>query len=75
VKITNSRVYDTLKSLALVWLPALGTLYFTLAGVWGASRGSGGRQHDHRCGYVLRRGSAYLKRQLQLQEGRRHRGE
>lgn len=30
-----SSVYDTLKWASLVALPALGTLYFSLAGVWG----------------------------------------
>lgn len=31
---TNEQ-YDTLKSIAQVWLPALGTLYFALAQIWG----------------------------------------
>lgn len=31
----SNKVYDILKAIALVWLPALGTLYFTLAGIWG----------------------------------------
>ena len=30
----SNRVYDVLKWIALILLPALGTLYFTLAGVW-----------------------------------------
>ena len=30
----NSKVYDVLKWIALILLPALGTLYFTLAGIW-----------------------------------------
>jgi Putative phage holin Dp-1 len=30
----SSRVYDFLKFLALVALPAVGTLYFALAGIW-----------------------------------------
>lgn len=30
----SSRVYDFLKSVAMIWLPAAGTLYFTLAGIW-----------------------------------------
>lgn len=33
--IKNSRLYDALKWLALIGLPALGTLYFALAGIWG----------------------------------------
>lgn len=33
--IVNTKVYDILKFLALVLLPALGTLYFALAGIWG----------------------------------------
>lgn len=31
----NDKVYDILKWIALVVLPALGTLYFALAGIWG----------------------------------------
>lgn len=31
----SNKVYDILKQIALVWLPALGTLYFALAGIWG----------------------------------------
>jgi hypothetical protein len=30
----SSKLYDQLKFLAQVVLPALGTLYFTLAGIW-----------------------------------------
>ena len=29
-----NNVYDILKKIAMPWLPALGTLYFTLAGIW-----------------------------------------
>ena len=31
----NNKVYDVLKWIAIVVLPALGTLYFALAGIWG----------------------------------------
>lgn len=31
----SGRTYDILKNLAQIWLPALGTLYFALAAVWG----------------------------------------
>lgn len=31
----SNRVYDVLKWVAQILLPALGTLYFALAGVWG----------------------------------------
>lgn len=31
----SNRVYDILKWIAQILLPALGTLYFVLAGVWG----------------------------------------
>src|SRR4051812_17421799 len=31
----TAKTYDVLKSLALVWLPVFGTLYFALARVWG----------------------------------------
>lgn len=30
----NNKVYDTLKWIAQILLPALGTLYFALAGIW-----------------------------------------
>lgn len=33
--ILNSPVYDKLKFFAQILLPALGTLYFALAGIWG----------------------------------------
>lgn len=31
----SNKVYDILKQVALIWLPAIGTLYFALAGIWG----------------------------------------
>ena len=31
----SNRTYDILKYIAQVILPALGTLYFALAGIWG----------------------------------------
>jgi hypothetical protein len=31
----NNKVYDILKWVALVVLPAIGTLYFALSGIWG----------------------------------------
>lgn len=31
----TNKAYNFLKVVALVWLPALGTLYFALAGIWG----------------------------------------
>ena len=30
----NNKLYDILKWVALIVLPALGTLYFTLSGIW-----------------------------------------
>lgn len=33
--ILNDRVYDICKFIAQILLPALGTLYFALAGIWG----------------------------------------
>lgn len=32
--ITNNKVYDSLKWVAMVLLPAIGTLYFALAQIW-----------------------------------------
>lgn len=31
----SNKLYDVLKWVAMVALPALGTLYFALAGIWG----------------------------------------
>ena len=31
----NNKIYDILKWVALIGLPALGTLYFALSSVWG----------------------------------------
>lgn len=31
----SNKVYDVLKWIAMILLPALGALYFTLSGVWG----------------------------------------
>lgn len=31
----NSRLYDILKPIALIYLPALATLYFAIASIWG----------------------------------------
>ena len=31
----SNKVYDVLKEIAQVWLPALGTLYFVLSRIWG----------------------------------------
>jgi len=30
----SNKMYDVLKFIALIVLPALGTLYFTLSGIW-----------------------------------------
>lgn len=35
----NNKVYDTLKWFAQYFLPALGTLYFALANIWGLPYG------------------------------------
>lgn len=35
----NNKAYDLLKWVAILFLPALGTLYFTLAGIWGLPYG------------------------------------
>lgn len=31
----TNKVYDILSKFAILWIPAISTLYFTLAGVWG----------------------------------------
>lgn len=33
--VLNNKAYDILKWIAMYLLPALGTLYFALAGIWG----------------------------------------
>ena len=35
----NDKLYNILKWVALIALPALGSLYFTLAGIWGLPYG------------------------------------
>lgn len=35
----SNKVYDVLKFIAQIVLPAAGTLYFTLAGIWGLPYG------------------------------------
>ena len=35
----NNKTYDTLKFIAQIVLPALGTLYFALAAIWGLPYG------------------------------------
>lgn len=34
-----NKTYDVLKEIAMIWVPALATLYFTLAGIWGLPYG------------------------------------
>lgn len=35
----SNKVYDILKWISLIVLPAIGTLYFALAGIWGLPYG------------------------------------
>ena len=35
----SNKVYDILKYVAMIVLPALGTLYLTIAGIWGLPYG------------------------------------
>lgn len=35
----SNKTYDALKWIAMIALPALGTLYFALAGIWGLPYG------------------------------------
>lgn len=37
--IMSNKVYDVLKEIAMIWIPAIATLYFTLAGIWGLPYG------------------------------------
>lgn len=38
--IKNNKVYDTLKFIAQIFLPAVGALYFALSQIWGFPNGS-----------------------------------
>lgn len=38
--ISNNKVYDVLKYIAQIFLPALGTLYFGIAQAWGLANGT-----------------------------------
>jgi hypothetical protein len=31
----SNKTYDIMKEIAQIWLPAIATLYFTLASIWG----------------------------------------
>lgn len=31
----SNKTYDILKKIAQIWLPAIGTLYFAVASIWG----------------------------------------
>lgn len=31
----SNKTYDILKAICQLWIPALGTLYFALCGIWG----------------------------------------
>lgn len=33
--ILNDKIYNVLKFIAMIFLPAVGTLYFALCGIWG----------------------------------------
>lgn len=35
----SNKTYDILKWIAIIFLPAVGTLYFALAGIWGLPYG------------------------------------
>lgn len=35
MKAMSNKVYDVLKEIAQVWIPAIATLYFALAEIWG----------------------------------------
>lgn len=37
--IMPNKTYDVLKEIAMIWVPAIATLYFTLAGIWGLPYG------------------------------------
>lgn len=35
----SDKTYNILKNVALIWLPAIATLYFALSGIWGLPYG------------------------------------
>ena len=42
----SNKVYDVLKWIAMYMLPAVGTLYFALAGIWGLPYGEERRSNS-----------------------------
>ena len=50
--ILTDKTYDILKWVALVLLPALGTLYFGLAGIWGFPLWRADRRYYHGYRYI-----------------------
>ena len=45
----SNKTYDILKWIAMYLLPAAGTLYFALAGIWGLPYGEQHRRYLRRC--------------------------
>ena len=70
----NDKVYDILKWLCLIALPALSVLYSALAGVWGWPYAQEGRDHHQRRGGVCGRAHRHQHRELQQSQWRRHTG-
>lgn len=66
----NNRLYDVLKWIALVLLPALGTLYFALAGIWDFPYRGGDRGHAHRAGRVFGRATGHQLRAIRARAKR-----
>ena len=64
----NDKVYDILKWLCLIALPALSVLYSALAGVWGWPCGAGNRDHHQRRGGVCGRAHRHFHGELQQRQ-------
>ncbi len=70
----NDKVYDILKWLCLIALPALSVLYSALAGVWGWPYAQEGRDHHQRRGGLCGRAHRHFHGELQQRQWRRHTG-
>ena len=69
----SNKVYDILKWIAQIFLPAVGTLYFALASIWGlpyAEQIVGTiTAVDAFLGVILGISTAYYKKDLELDKG------
>lgn len=58
------KLYDILKWVVIIVLPAIATLYAALVRRVGLALLGGDRHHHHRRGHLFRRGAVHLHRHL-----------